>query len=700
MLSNRKLKILLSFIFVLNIGGISFSFAQNTSGIFLYANDVCFGATGSVQLSIETGTAPYTFQWSNGANTQNLENVLPGTYSVTVTDANGSQYVDAISFAELPYLGSQINLDITPVSCHSTNTASISISFQNNTGPYSYVWSNGASTSAINNIGAGNYTFTVTDAYACQFDTVINIAEPDTMIVDIMTSDATCFNSNDGMAWVDVSGGVPANFVPVGEEYTYAWPNGETNDTMFYHAGSFVMTVTDFVGCVVQVPFSIKSPPALYTTPVSDKQICIGGQTTLNSEVTGGEGPYWYYWINTSNNDTLFSNTWVVNPVETTSYQFYAVDRKNCTSDTLTPTVFVYPELSLDAVSVSADSICKGDSIVVEVSISGGNGGPYQIQNAITGDVFPPLFVLYPEESKSYTFRISDACETPTKTFSFDVTVMPEPKISFSVNKSENCPLGVFQFTEFSEDLGQSYYWQFGDGTVSYDKKPTHAYNEAGVYDVSLTVTSAFGCTATKIKENLVTVNPKPIADFYVSPGSVSILKPLVQFFNTSIDADSIYWFYGDGDSTTYSHINPWHKYDAVGYYNVKMIAENIHGCLDSTTRTVIVYDDYSSYTANAFTPNNDGVNDCFRFCANGIETDSFEFFVYDRWGNIVYKTETFYNNIDCNTCGEGSWDGTYSHGFYATDKLCEPGVYSWIATYKDLSGVKHTKRGLVTLIR
>jgi hypothetical protein len=201
---------------------------------------VCFGENGDIRLFIQNGTPPYDFQWSNGAFSQDLYDVSPGVYFVTITDGTSSQIVDSAVIEELPSLNSQITVDVTNVFCHGTSTGEISTTFNNDTGPYSYVWSNGSSASSISNLSTDMYSFTVTDAYSCQMDSVFLITEPDTIIANVYTSPATCYGSMDGMAWVDVTGGIPPDTTPTGYEYIYNWPNPDVdNDTINYYGGTY-----------------------------------------------------------------------------------------------------------------------------------------------------------------------------------------------------------------------------------------------------------------------------------------------------------------------------------------------------------------------------------------------------------------------------------------------------------------------------
>jgi gliding motility-associated-like protein len=667
----------------------------------IYQNYVCYNANGDIRLFVMQGTPPYDFQWSNGATTQDLMDVPPGTYQVTVTDATGQEVVETAVFEALPYPGSQIIVDAQDVSCYGTNTGSIATSFQNDTGPYSYVWSNGMSTSAISNLPIGTYTFTVTDAYDCEFDTIIFLTQPTQIVANVYTEPATCNGYMDGQAYVEVDGGVPITGSPTGDEYLYQWPNGENNDTITYYGGTYMMQVVDANNCVVQVPFTIPQPDPVVALPAGNTEICLGGEAVLDTEVTGGISPYYYYWVEQPSMDTVsYSTEMSVSPEETTDYVFHAVDMNGCHSNHVNSTVTVYPELQVTNISLSRDSICNGESVKVELDIEGGNGGPYEILVVNNNQIVPSPFMVSPQQTTTYTVRVSDPCSTPPVFVNFEIIVMPDPEVDFTVDKRHSCPPGVFYFNESSPDVGQSYMWNFGDTQYSIDKNPVHTYTESGDYDVSLTVTSEFGCTVNRTITEMITIYDKPDAEFYVSSNHASILNPIIQFFNVSAYSDSIYWFFGDGDSTLYSNTNPWHEFDNIGVYNVRMLAENSFGCSDTTYKKIRIYDEYTFNAPTAFTPNGDGVNDCFRLCGHGVDVYEFRLLIYDRFGSIVYDTRDFENDLDCSSCGKGSWDGTYNGSYVKGDKLCKSGKYAWYCTYIDAAGVENYEQGTVTLIR
>ena len=129
-------------------------------------NVLCNGdSTGSLLISVNGGALPFTFVWSNGSTSQNVSNLKVGTYKVTVTDANGCTNTKTFTITQPAFL-SLANYTVTNATCSLAN-GSVLLSPSGGVPPYTYLWSNGATTNPIVNIAAGNYSVTVTDANGC-----------------------------------------------------------------------------------------------------------------------------------------------------------------------------------------------------------------------------------------------------------------------------------------------------------------------------------------------------------------------------------------------------------------------------------------------------------------------------------------------------------------------------------------------------
>ena len=212
----------------------------NLSSTATTTNIDCYGAaSGSATANVLGGAAPLTYVWSNGATTPTVSNLPAGTYTVTITDANGCTINQTVTITQAsalnPLTFSTNNL------CAGENNGSIDLSVAGGTLPYTYSWSNGSTSEDISNLAAGVYTVTVNDGAGCTASTNVNITQP--AAVSITTSSTDEIMGMDGTATATVSGGTP--------NYTYYWmPGGQTTASIGgLAAGIYTVVVLDANGC-------------------------------------------------------------------------------------------------------------------------------------------------------------------------------------------------------------------------------------------------------------------------------------------------------------------------------------------------------------------------------------------------------------------------------------------------------------------
>lgn len=228
----------------------------------------------------------------------------------------------------------------------------------------------------------------------------------------------------------------------------------------------------------------------------------------------------------------------------------------------------------------------------------------------------------------------------------------PRPLINFMPDTLEGCEPVVVHFANGSLPINASYSWDFGDGNYSTTYSPTHEYKGEGDYSVTLTATTGEGCQESYTVPNIIKVYTQPIADFTTYPDLVNIQNPVVTFTNTSQNGNNPFWNFGDGNTSTEE--NPSHKFEAVGVYDVWLVYQTDHGCIDSIMKSITVIDD-SITIPNVITPNGDGINDYFKvYNIEAFLTN--EFIVFDRWGKKVFEKLNYRNDWN----GEGLPDGTY----------------------------------------
>ena len=267
------------------------------------------------------------------------------------------------------------------------------------------------------------------------------------------------------------------------------------------------------------------------------------------------------------------------------------------------------------------------------------------------------------------------------------------PIINITALPSIGCQPLTVDFTSTPAGA-KSYFWNFGDpasngNNISIGENPLpHVYKDSGQYTIRLTVTTNQNCTDSLRMDNLITIYHKPLANFYYTPLVPSSFNPLTTFRdNSSTDVIQWNWDFGDPTSNDNSSTikNPEHSYSNYGDFLPTLIVQNTH-CSDTIQIPLHVKADFTFYAPNAFTPNDDGVNDYFTPKGVGIDESSYEFFIYSRWGEEIFKSTDI----------QKGWGGVV----VGSTNICEAGVYAWVARFKDKEGKTYIYRGLVTLVR
>jgi gliding motility-associated-like protein len=229
-----------------------------------------------------------------------------------------------------------------------------------------------------------------------------------------------------------------------------------------------------------------------------------------------------------------------------------------------------------------------------------------------------------------------------------------------------------------------TYLWSFSDGTTSSQANPTHVFTPPGVYSLSLTVSTNSLCIGTSSIQsvNSITVNPSPVAGFTATPMVTTIFDPDITFSDSS-SVDVVSWNYDFADGTGSSIENPFHTYTHYGNYQVIQTVNNSYGCPNSTTLLIKILPEFRFWIPNCYTPgNHDGLNDVFKPIVIGVE--EYTFYIYNRWGELIYKTDDT----------EQGWDGSFK------GKPSPNDVYVWKIDFKNIVSREHESHiGHVTLL-
>ena len=218
----------------------------------------CNGMTnGTINLTMSGGALPYTFNWSNGASTEDLTGLSASTYSVVVTDLNGCMDTANVTITQPDSLLNTIF--VQHVLCNGGNTGFIYTNVSGGTTDYNYFWSNGFTSPNLIYMTAGTYILTVIDYLGCSRIDTIEILQPDSISLvlfspePIIDYNISTYLGNDGSVDLTVSGGIPP--------YTYLWSNSAiTQDISGLSANIYTVTVTDSNLCTSSASILLDPP--------------------------------------------------------------------------------------------------------------------------------------------------------------------------------------------------------------------------------------------------------------------------------------------------------------------------------------------------------------------------------------------------------------------------------------------------------
>jgi len=263
-----------------------------TISIAAIQNETCSQQNGSIDLHVQGGDMPYSYLWSSGNTLEDISGLSAGTYQVTVSDNNGCEGVETFNITNNTGSLSAVASYLTNEVCNN-NGGAIDIIVNGTQLPFSYVWSNGSTNEDIQQLAAGSYNCTVTDASGCQLvlgDYTINNSS-DINVTSILKTNELC-NQGNGAIDISVTGGVTP--------YTYSWSTGQTTqDINNLTAGAYTCTITDSVGCLSIIQDTISSDLGNFAANVSvNDERCSNNQGSVDVTVQGGSLPYGYIWSN------------------------------------------------------------------------------------------------------------------------------------------------------------------------------------------------------------------------------------------------------------------------------------------------------------------------------------------------------------------------------------------------------------------
>ena len=439
-------------------------------GFTLSANDAtCYGnCDGSASVTITSGDAPYSYNWSNNTTGNSVSGLCAGQYSVTVSDAGGCPIVQVFTISSPDEI--VINTSATPANCGASDGTATATATGGN-GTYTYTWSNGQTTATATGLAPGMQGVTVTDFRGCSASATVLVGQTGSNITaDITSTSVSCSDSSDGTATVTVTSGAG--------NYTYAWSSGASGATATgLAAGSYSVTILDAGGCPLIKTITVGAPAPMVIDFTTTPATCGEANGSAAATVTGGTGAITYLWSNGSTDPSITG-------VSAGNYLLSVADANLC----LAAATATVPQVGglVAATATTTDVTCNGGSDgTATITVTNGTAPyTYAWENGGTAATTTGL----PAGTQGWTVTDATGC------MATGVVTISEPTAMVLTTSSENASCGGDNGSANVEVTG---------GTAPYTYKWNDSFGQTGHMAMSIPagdyvvmVTDANGCTA------------------------------------------------------------------------------------------------------------------------------------------------------------------------------------------------------------
>ena len=406
----------------------------------------CGQMNGSINLSVTGGASPYVFLWNNGTTTEDLSNLAANMYTVTVTGANGCSATETVNVGQTGAAPIPTITSNTPAACGQA-TGSINLSVSGGSAPYTFLWSNIATTEDLSNLSTNTYTVTVTGANGCSATTTVTVGQTgNTLSTILQASNVTSCASPNGSILVNITGGTPP--------FTFDWSDlitgNEPQNRTDLNEGTYDVTVTDANQCTAATSAALNFTGIL-PVKVFQAGICDGQSYVFNNKTYDQPGIY---------TDTLNISS-------------------GC--DTVLQLILTLKQLNLQ-ISAASNLLCLGKTMNIAATASNCNDCTYLWNNGSTASAISVT------TGGNYFVTAADFVGCTATTF-LQLNTAPAPVASISSPDGSTLSCDMPSVIVFGSG-GTSYQWSGGIGT-----SPTITIVQEGAYE--LTVTNAEGCTDT-----------------------------------------------------------------------------------------------------------------------------------------------------------------------------------------------------------
>ena len=572
--------------------------------------------------------------------------IIAGGVNLTLTTTGNTTCPPASDVVHITLSNSFLTAALTTVDASCNGLSNGTIAFTPANSSFTFLWNDPAAqtTATATGLPAGTYSVTVTDALGCDTTLTATITEPTTLAVSqVNTTDATCAGYANGGASITIVNGTP--------NYSVLWSNGQTGPVLVgVGAGTFTATVIDNQGCTVQVQATIDEPQVITLIAQGPDTVCVNTPVTLTAQASGGTGTLLYNWGGLG-----FTSSITIAFQTSQTVQVSVTDQAGCYGPTVTLPITVLDLNTATLTTYGDTTVCAGGSANVGALLNGYPGN-YTISWPDLGTTGNGPFVVPITSDQNLTVLVTDQCGNTLNAIVPLLLDVP-PNVALPPIIAEGCAPLTVQMPNLQLGSGISYQWNLGNGTISGNTAPEVVY-PAGTYAISLTVTTAIGCTSTTPSAGQVFAYASPTAAFTASAWTATMDDANIVFTDQSTGNISTWdWTFGDGGTSNVN--NPTHQFLEIGTFNVELVVTDIHGCTGSVDQLVTIAPVYDVVIPTAFTPNPNGGNGGV-YDPNDLNNDVFFAFfrfvqdfrmrIFNRWGELIFES----------TDPRIGWDGYY----------------------------------------
>ncbi|MGF1565680.1 MAG: choice-of-anchor L domain-containing protein [Flavobacteriales bacterium] len=649
-----------------------------------YTTEICDGAEVELAPIISGGYGNFSYQWSTGAQTSSVV-VGPNNstmYNVIVSDTCGMPSDDGditVNVLFFPQLQANITQGNLTLDCN--ESVFLTASASGGDGNYTYSWTdeNGMSLGGGNSTslfygtwqGADEIVFTVTDGCGLQASDVITVTLNVPPIIITVPTEVTALCQEQFTISPTVSGGqAPYNFNWTAGNQFLGWQQNLTASS----SGNQTYTLTVSDGCgqdeSVNINLTIQSPPVTINLPTFVTGPCTE-VFNLSPVLDGGSGGFQYTW---TVNGAPFATTANINfqSFDDAVVQLSVVDQCGATDAFALDVFIVNPPLIVDLGEDLFASCLDNTEIDVEI-VSGAGGYEYEwfVDGVSVGT--DPTAEVQSFFTVPVLVSVTDGCGGAAS----DELIYNIPDIPLTLTLSADtaiCAGDAITISALATGGEEGFFYEW-NSLGAFGPNQFIAPYESAVYPI----------TATDICGKTISGDVFVEVQYLFSNFTVSATETenQYQFFGApSPECDECIYAWDFGDGSASDEANPLHTFDGLSDYQVSLQVTNAIGCTDIAY--TLINGPVLLYIPNAFTPNNDGINDVFRITGSSIQR--FEIIIFNRWGEKVYES-TDINQV---------WDGSHEGGNYYVPN----DIYQYVVKVKGFDTDAFERSGTVSVMR